>query len=92
MPPSAGILSAVRVTAPQAKFLQFVADPGRGGEISWDWGACRPDVVAMVRELVDKGLLADLSAERRLRLTDQGRSAVAQIEHSLRVSARTVIA
>jgi hypothetical protein len=85
---SSGILSAVRVTAPQARFLQFLADPGRGGEISWNWSACRPDVVAMVTDLVQKGLLSDLRVEGRIRLTDQGRSAVSQIEFSVRNATR----
>ena len=77
-----GILVAIRVTSPQGMFLQFVAS--RGGEIAWNWGNCRPDVTAMVRELIEKRLIADLPADRRIRLTDQGRSAVSQSEQSTR--------
>lgn len=76
-----GILVAIRVTSPQAMFLQFVAD--RGG-IAWNWGNCRPDVATMVGELIEKRLIADLPADRRIRLTDQGRSAASQIEQSTR--------
>lgn len=77
-----GILIAVRINGPEAQFLEFVAD--RGGEISWDWEKCRPDVTAMVTGLIssEKRLIADLRAERRIRLTDQGRSAVSQIKHA----------
>jgi hypothetical protein len=75
-----GILVAVRVSSVQAQLLRFVAE--RGAEISWDWSACRLDVVEMTRDLVTKGLVTDLVASRRLRLTDQGRSAVSQIEHA----------
>ncbi len=75
-----GILVAVRVSSVQAQLLRFVAE--RGAEISWDWSACRPDVAEMTRDLVTKGLVTDLIASRRLRLTDQGRSAVSQIEHA----------
>ncbi len=76
-----GILAYVRLTAPQAKFLEFIAD--RMGEIAWRWGECRPDVVQMARDLVDKGLLSDLPADQKIRLTDQGRSAVAQIRQAV---------
>ena len=75
-----GILVAVRVSSVQAQLLRFVAE--RGAEISWDWSACRPDVAEMTRDLVTKGLVSDLIASRRLRLTDRGRSAVSQIEHA----------
>lgn len=77
-----GILVAIRLTSPQAMFLRHVA--GRGGEIAWSWGDCRPDVTAMVGELIEKRLLSDLPADRRIRLTDQGRSAVSQIEQATR--------
>ncbi len=74
------ILVAVRVSSVQAQLLRFIAE--RGAEIAWDWSACRPDVTEMARDLVTKGLVIDLAASRRLRLTDQGRSAVSQIEHA----------
>jgi len=77
-----GILIPLRLTAPQAKLLQGMAE--RGGEFSWNWSNCRPDVAAMARELISKGLVTDMQAERRLRLTDQGRSAVSQIDHQTR--------
>jgi hypothetical protein len=80
-----GILVAIRVTSPQAKLLEFIAD--RGGEISWNWENCRPDVVAMAAELVEKRLVSDLRADRRIRLTDQGRSAVSQIREATRRAA-----
>lgn len=84
-----GILAHVRLSAPQAKFLvDCVA--ARGGEIAWDWRKCRPDVAAMVGDLVQKGLLSDLRSEARIRLTDQGRSAVSQIEEATRKAPRIV--
>ena len=83
-----GILVAVRLSTPEAKVLEFVAD--HGGEISWDWSRCRPDVTRMVRGLVDdKRMLSDLPAQGRIRLTDQGRSAVSQIRDALRRQAFT---
>lgn len=83
-----GILVAVRLTPPEAKLLEFVAD--RGGEVSWDWSRCRPDVTRMVRGLVDdKRMLAELVSAGRIRLTDQGRSAVSQIRDALQ--RRTVL-
>ena len=75
-----GILVAVRVSSVQAQLLRFIAE--HGAEISWDWSICRPDVVTMARELVTKGLVSDLAASRRLRLTDQGRAAVSQIDRA----------
>lgn len=83
-----GLLTYVRLTPPQAKFLQGIAE--RAGEIGFNWEVARPDVAAMVGELVQKGLLSDLRAERRLRLTDQGRSAVSQIEYALRTQTRVI--
>lgn len=85
----AGILVPLRISGPEAKFLEYLADPGRGGEISWNWDNCRPDVTRMIRAMIDdKRLLVYLEAERRLRLTDVGRSALAQIQESLRRAAR----
>jgi hypothetical protein len=83
-----GLLTYVRLTAPQAKFLEFIA--ARSGKIPWDWGKCREDVAAMVGELVSKSLLSDLRAEGSIRLTDQGRSAVSQIEDATRRVPRIV--
>jgi hypothetical protein len=77
----------VRVTHPQAKFLEFVA--GRGAEIPWDWERCRPDVKAMIADLINKELLVEreyvthalqLKGDLKLRLTDRGRAIVAQLE------------
>lgn len=77
----------MRITHPEAKFLEFVA--ARGAEISWDWEKCRPDVTAMVLDLIHKELLVEreylvhalqLQGERKLRLTDRGRAIVAQLE------------
>ena len=79
---SGGILVAVRLTAPQARLLQAMAD--RGGEISWNWSNCRPDVEAMGRDLIEKKLVTDMLAHGRLRLTDPGREAVSQIERASR--------
>ncbi len=76
-----GILTHVRLTNVEAQMLKFIAD--RSGEIAWNWADCRPDVEAMARGLVDKGMVFDLAASGRLRLTDQGRSAVSQIEEAL---------
>lgn len=78
-----GVLVQLRVTTPEAKFLEFIAE--RGGEIPWDWQRCRDDVTRMVRGMIDdKRMLAFLAAEGRLRLTDVGRSALAQIQQALR--------
>ena len=83
-----GILIAVRLTGPQAKLLEEMAK--RGGEISWSWENCRPDVAAMVTELIsEKRLVTDMRAHGRLRLTDQGRSAVSQIEQATKRAARS---
>lgn len=82
-----GPLQGVRITHPQAKFLEYIA--GRGAEISWDWEKCRPDVKAMVADLINKELLVEreyvthalqLKGDLKLRLTDRGRSLVAQLE------------
>ena len=82
-----GPLQSVRITHPQAKFLEFIAE--RGAEISWDWEKCRPDVKAMVADLVNKELVVEreyvthalqLNADLKLRLTDRGRAIVAQLE------------
>lgn len=75
-----GILVAVRVTPAQARLLQAMAQ--RAGEISWSWPNCRPDVLAMGRDLLEKGLIEDLRDRAVIRLTDRGRSAVAQIEYA----------
>lgn len=84
---NSGLLQAIRITHPQAKFLEFLA--GRGGEISWDWEKCRPDVKAMVADLINKELLVEreyvthalqLRGDLQLRLTDRGRAVVAQLE------------
>ncbi len=83
---SKGPLQALRITHPQAKFLEFVAE--RGAEISWDWEKCRPDVKAMVADLINKELLIEreyvthalqLQADLHLRLTDRGRAVVDQL-------------
>lgn len=74
----AGILVPLRLTGPQVKMLEFMAE--RGAEIAWSWEKCRPDVVQMMTDLVEKRLISDLPAEGRIRLTDQGRQAVSQIE------------
>jgi hypothetical protein len=82
-----GPLQSVRITHPQAKFLEFIAE--RGAEISWDWERCRPDVKAMVADLIYKELLVareyvthalQLKGDLKLRLTDRGRAVVAQLE------------
>lgn len=83
-------LASVRVTHPQLKFLEFLA--GRGGECPWDWAKCRPDVSAMVTDLINKRLVSEVeytthaSVEGRLhvRLTDQGRSVVSQLDAAKR--------
>lgn len=79
---SGGILVAVKVTAPQAKLLQAMAE--RAGEISWNWQNCRPDVERMARDLIENRLVTDDRDRRMLRLTEQGRAAVSQIEHANR--------
>lgn len=76
-----GILTHVRLTNVEAQMLKFIAE--RAGEIEWDWSECRPDVASMMRGLVDKGMVFDLAAAGRIRLTDQGRSAVSQIDQAL---------
>ncbi len=77
----------MRITHPQAKFLEFIAE--RGAEISWDWEKCRRDVKAMVADLVNKELLVEreyvthalqLKGDLKLRLTDRGRAVVTQLE------------
>lgn len=77
----------MRITHPQAKFLEFIAE--RGAEISWVWEKCRPDVKAMVADLINKELLVEreyvthalqLKGDLKLRLTDRGRALVAQLE------------
>lgn len=82
-----GPLQGVRITHPQAKFLEFLAE--RGAEIPWDWERCRPDVKAMIADLINKELLVEreyvthalqLKADLKLRLTDRGRAVVAQLE------------
>lgn len=82
-----GPLQGVRITHPQAKFLEFIAE--RGAEISWVWEKCRPDVKAMVADLINKELLVEreyvthalqLKGDLKLRLTDKGRALVAQLE------------
>lgn len=88
---SPSLVVAVRLSSIEAKFLEFVGQ--RGGEIPWDWSKCRPDVVSMVRGLVDdKRLMSELRAEGRIRLTDQGRSALAQIDYQLRGAQKIVSA
>lgn len=81
-----GPLQGVRITHPEAKFLEFIAE--RGAEISWDWEKCRPDVKAMVVDLINKELLVEreyvthalqLQGDLKLRLTDRGRSIVEQL-------------
>jgi hypothetical protein len=81
------ILQTVRITHPQSKFLEFVAE--RAGEISWDWSKCRPDVAGMVADLINKRLVTEreyvahasqIRGDRQLRLTDRGRSVVGQLE------------
>ena len=76
-----GILTHVRLTSVEAQMLKFIAE--RAGEIPWNWGNCRPDVAAMMQGLVGKGMVSDLAASQRIRLTDQGRSAVSQIDGAL---------
>ncbi|TMQ13991.1 MAG: hypothetical protein E6J91_16810 [Deltaproteobacteria bacterium] len=77
----------MRITHPQAKFLEFVAE--RGAEIPWDWERCRLDVKAMIADLINKELLVEreyvthalqLRGDLKLRLTDRGRAIVAQLE------------
>lgn len=84
---NSGPLQGVRITHPQAKFLEFVAE--RGAEIPWDWEKCRPDVKAMIADLINKELLVEreyvthalqLTGDLKLRLTDRGRAVVAQLE------------
>ena len=83
-------LQAVRMTHPQAKYLQFVAD--HGGEIDFDWSKYRPDAAQMVKEMINKGLVIEreyfthalqLRGQLKLRLTDLGRAVVGQLEASL---------
>lgn len=84
---SAGPLQSVRITHPQAKFLEFMGE--RSGEIAWDWEKCRPDVKTMIADLINKELLVEreyvthslqLKGDLKLRLTERGRSIVAQLE------------
>ena len=84
---NSGPLQSLRISHPQAKFLEFIA--GRGAEIAWDWEKCRPDVKAMVADLINKELLVEreyvthalqLKGELKLRLTDRGRAVVTQLE------------
>lgn len=86
---SPSLVVALRLGGAEVKILEFVAE--RGGEIPWDWSRCREDVVAVVRRMIDdKRLLSDLRAEGRIRLTDQGRSALAQIQEQVRRAPRIV--
>jgi len=84
---SPGPLQAVRITHPQAKFLEFVAE--RGAEIPWDWGKCRFDVKLMIADLINKEVLVEreyvahafqTKGDLKLRLTDRGRAIVEQLE------------
>ncbi len=77
---SAGLLVAVRLTPPQQRILQAMGQ--RAGEISWSWANCRPDVAEMARDLIEKRLVTDQLDRGCLRLTDQGREAVFQMEQS----------
>jgi hypothetical protein len=82
----AGQLASVKITQPQLKLLEFLAQ--RAGEVSWDWAKCRPDVAAMVADLINKQLVIEreystsalVSGRLFIRLTDSGRSIVSQLE------------
>jgi hypothetical protein len=82
-----GPLQSIRITHPQAKFVEFLGE--RGAEIDWDWERCRPDAAAMVADLINKELLlereyvthaAQLRGTLKLRLTDKGRAVLEQLQ------------
>jgi hypothetical protein len=81
------LLRKVRVTTPELKMLEYIAD--RGGEIPWDWSKCAPPAKAMIANMINNELViereyvthaAQLVGELKLRLTDQGRAVLAQIQ------------
>ncbi len=87
---SADLLRSVRITHPQKRFLEFLAE--RGGEIPWDWRKVeRPDARAMVTGLINQQLVVEREYETSsgvvypyLRLGDMGRALVARLEASTR--------
>lgn len=83
-----GILVGLRVTPFDRSVLRLLAQ--HGGEIAHDWSMMRqPSAVAQLHALVDdKRLVLEIRRDGRLflRLTDQGRSALAQADEQERRS------
>ncbi len=80
-----GILAYIKLTHPQGRFLREVAN--RGGEIGFDWHnpELKPEARKMVEDLIEKRLLEKAGGEgKRLRLTDQGRQAISQIDAAMK--------
>ena len=81
-----GILVGLRVTGFDRSVLRLLAQ--HGGEIAFDWSILqRPEAVAQLRALVqDKRLVSEVHRDDRLflRMTDQGRSALAQVDEQER--------
>lgn len=74
-------LRTVNLQLTERKFLEFVAQ--RGGELPFNFTQARPDASAMVKGIILKGLLvvSETSTGRpSVRLTDQGRQVMQQIE------------
>jgi hypothetical protein len=81
-----GILVGLRVTAFDRSVLRLLAQ--HGGEIAFSWSMLqRPEATVQLRALVDdKRLVSEIHRDDRLflRMTDQGRSALAQIDEQER--------
>ena len=82
-------LRHVQLSPPEVKFIAYLADPERGGEVPWDWSKLTPEAKAMVAAMINKQLLIEreyvtdarqLRGELRLALTDQGRQDAEQLE------------
>jgi len=81
-----GILIGLRVTGFDRSVLCLLAQ--HGGEIAFNWSMLqRSEAVVQLRALIDeKRLVSEIHRDDRmfLRMTDQGRSALAQIDEQER--------
>lgn len=83
------VATELRLTGVQVQILEFVAEPPKGtrGRVPWSWEQVSPATRETVADLINLGLLIDeiestyagTRGRLFLKLTDKGRSVVAEL-------------
>ena len=83
------VKTELKLTGVQVQILEFVAEPPKGerGRVPWSWEQVSPATRNVVADLINRGLRIDQEmmtyagtrARTFLRLTDKGRSVVAEL-------------